>query len=440
MSALADFDVDEATKTVVGTTPQGLHVGGGAHAGTHSAVALGGFQDFCLKSGLFNAIRENGFEHPSEVQHAALPQAMFGTDLLAQAKSGMGKTAVFVFALLEQIEQVPEGQKPYCQAVVVAHARELAYQIEQEFKRFNKYLPYATTGVFFGGIPEAENTKQLKQSVPSIVVATPGRLKSLIELKALDVSRVKWFVVDEFDRCLEDLKMRRDVQQIFMKLPREKQVMMFSATMTEELRTIARKFMVDPAEIYVDQRAKLTLHGLTQYLMNVTEEQKSRKLCDILDVVEFNQAIIFTSSVERCEALNRQLQSLKFPSQAVHSRMDQHDRLRVYESCKTNNTRIIVSTDLFGRGVDIDRINLVVQYDMASDADSYLHRVGRAGRFGTKGLTICFITKEEKEIKRENRKYTDEGIMKEIQDRFEMQVQELSDIKGQLKESQYMNQ
>lgn len=119
--------------------------------------------------------------------------------------------------------------------------------------------------------------------------------------------------------------------------------------------------------------------------------------------------------------------------------MDQNERLRVYESCKSNHTRIVVATDLFGRGVDIDRINLVVQFDMASDPDSYLHRVGRAGRFGTKGLTVAFITEGEKEIRRESRKYTDAGIMKEVQDRFEMQVKELTDIKGQLNESQYMN-
>ncbi|RNC50296.1 RNA helicase, partial [Trypanosoma cruzi] len=124
----------------------------------------------------------------------------------------------------------------------------------------------------------------------------------------------------------------------------------------------------------------------------------------------------------------------------IHSRMEQPERLRVYESCKSNHTRIIVATDLFGRGVDIDRINLVVQFDMASDADSCLHRVGRAGRFGTKGLTIAFLTDEEKEIKRENRKYTDHGVMKELQERFEMQVRELTDISTQLNQSQYMNQ
>lgn len=432
MSDLADFDGDDVKVTVA--QPMGVGMG------THSAVALGGFQDFCLKSELANAIRENGFEHPSEVQHQALPQAMIGADILVQAKSGMGKTAVFVFALLEQIEKIPEGKKPYCQAIVLVHARELAYQIEQEFKRFNKYLPYASTAVFFGGIPEEENIKQLKREVPAIAVGTPGRMKSLIQSRALDVSHVRWFVVDEFDRCLEDIKMRRDVQEIFMKLPKEKQVMMFSATMTDDLRAVAHKFMKDPVEIYVDQRAKLTLHGLAQFFMNLSEVEKVRALCSILDAVEFNQCIIFTSSVDRCEALNRQLQALKFPSQAVHSRMDQKDRLRVYESCKTNNTRIVVATDLFGRGVDIDRINLVVQFDMASDPDSYLHRVGRAGRFGTKGLTIAFITPEEKEVKRESRKYTDGGIMQEVQDRFEMQVQELTDIKTQLSESQYMNQ
>lgn len=412
----------------------------GVSIGTHSAVALGGFQDFCLRPELLNAIRENGFEHPSEVQHQALPTAILGTDILSQAKSGMGKTAVFVFALLEQIEKVAEGQPSYVQAIIIVHARELAYQIEHEIKRFNRYLPHCTTAVFFGGIPEEEDIKRLKKECPAIVVGTPGRLSSLITRKALDASRVKHFVVDEFDRCLEDPKMRRDVQTVFMKTPQQKQVMMFSATMTDELRNVAKKFMTCPTEIYVDQHAKLTLHGLAQYYVNLTEAQKLRKLCDIMDAVEFNQCIIFTSSVERCEALNKQLLAMKFPSAAIHSRMDQQDRLKVYESCKKSTTRIVVATDLFGRGVDIDRINLVVQFDMASEADSYLHRVGRAGRFGTKGVTIAFLTEEEKEIKRENRKYTDLAIMKEVQDRFEMQVKELTDIQAQLQASQYMNQ
>lgn len=432
MADLADFNDDDTTKTVTSAAPLG------AAMGMHSAVALGGFQDFCLKSELSNAIRESGFEHPSEVQHQALPQAMLGTDILAQAKSGMGKTAVFVFALLEQVEKVPDGTKPYCQAVIVVNARELAYQIENEFKRFNKYLPHCTTAVFFGGIPEEENIKQIKKETPAIVVGTPGRLSQLVQKKALDMSRVKWFVVDEFDRCLEDVRMRRDVQTVFLAAPKEKQVMMFSATMTIELKDIAKKFMKSPTEICVDQQAKLTLHGLAQFYSNVTEAKKMQMLCDVLDAVDFSQCIIFTSSVERCEALNLQLRKHKFPSMAMHSRMEQPERLKVYESCKNNTTRIIVATDLFGRGVDIDRINLVIQFDMASEADSYLHRVGRAGRFGTKGLTVVFLTDDEKTVR--EKPYTDKGIMKEVQDRFEMQVKELTNPKEQLHTSQYMNQ
>ncbi len=432
MAELADFNDEDNTKSVPSITPMGVAMG------MHSAVALGGFQDFCLKSELSNAIRESGFEHPSEVQHQALPQAMLGTDILAQAKSGMGKTAVFVFALLEQVEKVADGTKPYCQAIVVVNARELAYQIEHEFKRFNKYLPHCTTAVFFGGVPEEENIKQLKKETPAIVVGTPGRLCQLVQKKNLDTSRVKWFVVDEFDRCLEDVRMRRDVQTVFLATPKEKQVMMFSATMSPELKEIAKKFMKSPVEVSVDQQAKLTLHGLAQFYCNVDESKKLRMLCDVLDNVDFSQCIIFASSVERCEALNVQLRHAKFPSMAMHSRMQQPERLAVYESCKQNKTRIIVSTDLFGRGVDIDRINLVVQFDMASEADSYLHRVGRAGRFGTKGLTVVFLTDEEKEIK--GRKFTDKSIMKEVQERFEMQVKELTNPKEQLNQSQYMNQ
>lgn len=431
MSALEPFNDEVPTTT---TTVQPLGVG----LGTHSAVALGGFADFCLKSELANAIRENGFEHPSEVQHQALPQAMLGSDILAQAKAGMGKTAVFVFALLEQMEKVAEGKKPYCQAIVVAHSRELALQLENEFKRFNKYLPHCTTGCFYGGVPEEDNVRQLKKEVPAIVVGTPGRLNALIKRNALDAKQVKWFVIDEFDRCLEDVRMRGDIQNVFINAPKSKQVMMFSATMTDELRNVARKFMNNPTEIYVDQQAKLTLHGLKQFYANCTEGDKSRRLVDVLDTVDFNQCIIFVSSVERCEALNQLLNKLKFPSKAMHSRMEQSERFKVYESCKSNQTRIVVATDLMGRGVDIDRVNLVVQYDMTSEPDQYLHRVGRAGRFGTKGVTVAFLTDDEREVGKEKRKYTDKGIMKEVEDRFEANCTELTDVKEQLSQAQLL--
>jgi ATP-dependent RNA helicase UAP56/SUB2 len=428
---LADFEDD------TGAGAQPVNVG----LGTHAAVALGGFKDFCLKPDLLRAINDNGFEQPSEVQHQVLPQAMLGGDILAQAKAGMGKTAVFVFALLEQIQApASASDKTEVQAVVVVHARELAYQVEKEFKRFNKYLPYAKTAVVYGGVPEEDNIRALTQDRPAIVVGTPGRLKTLLTKKKLDLSHVKFFVVDEFDRCLDDLRMRRDVQDIFMACPRQKQVLMFSATTTDELRQVALKFMKNGTEILVDSLAKLTLHGLSQYFVELKEAEKLRRLAELLDLIDFNQLIIFTNAVDRAEALNKHLQSMRFPSIAIHSAMDQVDRLKAYDQCKTNQARIIVATDLFGRGIDIDRINVVIQFDMAPDPDTYMHRVGRAGRFGTKGLTIAFLTDDEKKIERLGRTYKDTDVMKAIQERFEVRAKALTDPRAQLSQNLYMQQ
>jgi ATP-dependent RNA helicase UAP56/SUB2 len=426
---LHDFEIDEVADATQTTANVAI---------AHTAAALGGFQDFCLKPDLLRAINDSGFEQPSEVQHQVLPVAMLNNDILVQAKAGMGKTAVFVFSLLEQIAKPKEGETPGVQAVVIVHSRELAYQVEHEFKRFNKYLPHCTTAVFYGGVSEEENIKTLKSTNPVIVVGTPGRLSTLVQKKKLDLKGVKWFVVDEFDRCLDDIRMRRDVQQVFIATPREKQVMMFSATMTEELRAVAHKFMRNPVDILVDSMAKLTLHGLAQYYITLTEEQKLRKLVELLDLVDFNQVIIFTNSVDRCEALNMKLKELKFPSTAIHSGMDQAERLKVYDSCKKNQTRIIVATDLFGRGIDIDRINFVIQFDMAADPDSYMHRVGRAGRFGTKGITVAFLTDAERTITRLGKTYKDTDVMKTVQERFEVQAKHLTEPKEQLSQNLYM--
>jgi len=159
-----------------------------------------------------------------------------------------------------------------------------------------------------------------------------------------------------------------------------------------------------------------------------------------LDLIDFNQVIVFTNGVDRCEALNRHLQSMRFPSIAIHSAMDQVDRLKAYDACKQNQARIIVATDLFGRGIDIDRINVVIQFDMAPDPDTYMHRVGRAGRFGTKGLTIAFLTDDQRKIERLNKEYKDTDVMKQIQDRFEVRAKPLTDPQSQLSQNLYMQQ
>ncbi|KAK8747862.1 hypothetical protein OTU49_016193 [Cherax quadricarinatus] len=209
--------------------------------GTYVSIHSSGFRDFLLKPEILRSIVDCGFEHPSEVQHECIPQAVLGMDILGQAKSGMGKTAVFVLATLQQIDPV-DGQ---VSVLVMCHTRELAYQIAKEYERFSKYMPTVKVGVFFGGLNIQKDEETLKSNCPHIVVGTPGRVLALVRNKKLNLRNLKHFVLDECDKMLEQLDMRRDVQEIFRNTPHEKQVMMFSATLSKDIRPVCKKFMQD---------------------------------------------------------------------------------------------------------------------------------------------------------------------------------------------------
>jgi len=322
----------------------------------------------------------------------------------------MGKTAVFVLATMQQLEPV-EGQ---VSVLVMCHTRELAFQISKEYERFSKYMSGIKVGVFFGGLAIAKDETVIKSNCPNIIVGTPGRILALVRSKKLNLKNLKHFILDECDKMLEQLDMRRDVQEIFRNTPHEKQVMMFSATLSKEIRPVCKKFMQDPMEVYVDDEAKLTLHGLQQHYVKLKDAEKNRKLFELLDVLEFNQVVIFVKSVQRCMALAQLLIEQNFPAIAIHRGMPQEERLSRYQQFKDFQKRILVATNLFGRGMDIERVNIVFNYDMPEDTDTYLHRVARAGRFGTKGLAITFVSDE-----------TDAKVLNEVQDRFEVDITEL---------------
>ncbi|XP_042794143.1 spliceosome RNA helicase DDX39B isoform X3 [Panthera tigris] len=363
---LLDYEEDEV-ETAAG--------GDGAEApakkdvkGSYVSIHSSGFRDFLLKPELLRAIVDCGFEHPSEVQHECIPQAILGMDVLCQAKSGMGKTAVFVLATLQQLEPVT-GQ---VSVLVMCHTRELAFQISKEYERFSKYMPNVKVAVFFGGLSIKKDEEVLKKNCPHIVVGTPGRILALARNKSLNLKHIKHFILDECDKMLEQLDMRRDVQEIFRMTPHEKQVMMFSATLSKEIRPVCRKFMQD--------------------------------------------VVIFVKSVQRCIALAQLLVEQNFPAIAIHRGMPQEERLSRYQQFKDFQRRILVATNLFGRGMDIERVNIAFNYDMPEDSDTYLHRVARAGRFGTKGLAITFVSDEN-----------DAKILNDVQDRFEVNISELPD-------------
>merc|ERR1711937_943396 len=396
-------------------------VDGEAKKGSYAAIHASGFRDFLLKPELLRAIVDCGFEHPSEVQHECIPQAILGTDVLCQAKSGMGKTAVFVLACLQQIETTGKEVK----VLVICHTRELAYQIKHEFDRFAKYFTGVNCGVVYGGVPITKDREMLTEMKPQVLIGTPGRMLGLLREKDLKLDKCSQFVLDECDKCLEKLDMRKDIQQIFLETPKKKQVMMYSATMTPGIRTICKKFMSDPHEISVDEDSKLTLHGLLQYYVKLDEKAKNRKLNDLLDALEFNQVVIFVKSVQRAIALDKLLVECSFPSISIHSGLNQEERINRYKQFKEFQKRIMVCTDLFGRGIDIERVNIVINYDMPDDSDSYLHRVGRAGRFGTKGLALSFVAQDE-----------DGDVMKKVQERFEVNIGEMP---AQIDTTSYLN-
>jgi ATP-dependent RNA helicase UAP56/SUB2 len=404
-----------------------------------------------LKPEILRAIGDCGFEHPSEgsfaslfpdplnmrltllilVQYECIPQAILGTDVICQAKSGMGKTAVFVLSVLQQIQ--PKDKEVGC--LVMCHTRELAYQIKNEFDRFKKYMPTVKAGVFYGGAPITDHRQVLKTDPPHIVIGTPGRVLALAREGVLNLSHTKFFVLDECDKVLESVDMRADVQDIFKMTPHDKQVMMFTATLSEQMKPICKKFMqnvrycvalfllpvslplfLQPLEIYINSGEKLTLHGLQQYSVQLKEEQKNRKLVDLLDALEFNQVVIFVNKVARAEMLCKLLVDCNFPAISIHAKLTQEERIERYKQFKDFKSRILVATNLFGRGVDFERVNVVVNYDMAENRDSYLHRVGRAGRFGTKGLAISFIATPE-----------DTEVLNDVQAKFVVTIPTLPD-------------
>ncbi|KAJ3291503.1 Suppressor of the cold-sensitive snRNP biogenesis mutant brr1-1 [Borealophlyctis nickersoniae] len=389
------------------TDADGKELKKGSYVGIHAT----GFKDFLLKPELLRAIVDCGFEHPSEVQQVCIPQSILKMDVLCQAKSGMGKTAVFVLASLQQIDPTLNSEPS---VLVLCHTRELAFQIRNEYTRFSKYMPDVKTAVFYGGTLLKGDAETLKKEKPQVIVGTPGRVLALVRDKVLNLNKIKHFVLDECDKMLSALDMRRDVQEIFRSTPHSKQVMMFSATLDKEIRPVCKKFMHQPLEIYVDDETKLTLHGLQQHYIKLNENEKNRKLNELLDTLDFNQVVIFVKAVQRATELCKLLVECNFPAIAIHSGLQQEDRIARYKSFKDFQSRIMVATDIFGRGIDIERVNIVINYDMPDSADAYLHRVGRAGRFGTKGLAITFVSSS-----------TDSEVLADVQGRFEVSITEL---------------
>jgi ATP-dependent RNA helicase DDX6/DHH1 len=348
------------------------------------------FEDYYLKRELLVGIFEKGFEKPSPIQEEAIPIALTGRDVLARAKNGTGKTASFVIPVLERVK--PE--LPYIQALLLVPTRELALQTSQVTKELGKHIQGLEVMVTTGGTTLRDDILRLMSPV-HILVATPGRVVDLASKQTAKLDQCGTVVLDEADKLLspEFTELMDDIYKFLP--PRDRrQSLLFSATFPITVKDFADKYMTEPYEINLME--ELTLKGVTQFYAFVEERQKIHCLNTLFNKLQINQSIIFCNSVNRVELLARKITQLGYSCYYIHARMQQQHRNRVFHDFRQGNCRNLVCSDLITRGIDIQAVNVVINFDFPKNSETYLHRIGRSGRFGHLGLAINFVTYDDR--------------------------------------------
>jgi len=345
------------------------------------------FEDYYLKRDLLMGIYEKGFEKPSPIQEEAIPIALAGRDILARAKNGTGKTASFLIPALEKTDTT----KNYIQVLVLVPTRELALQTSQVCKELGKHMNIQVM-VSTGGTSLKDDIMRLYSTV-HIFVATPGRVLDLANKNVCDLTKCQTLVLDEADKLLSP-EFQPLVEQIITYLPKEKQILLFSATFPVTVKDFKDKFLKKPYEINLMD--ELTLKGVTQYYAFVEERQKVHCLNTLFSKLQINQSIIFCNSVNRVELLAKKITQLGYSCFYIHAKMQQAHRNRVFHDFRRGACRNLVCSDLFTRGIDIQAVNVVINFDFPKNSETYLHRIGRSGRFGHLGLAINLITYEDR--------------------------------------------
>ncbi|KAF1837928.1 ATP-dependent RNA helicase-like protein dhh1 [Decorospora gaudefroyi] len=345
------------------------------------------FEDFFIKRELMMGIFEAGFEKPSPIQEETIPVALTGRDILARAKNGTGKTAAFVIPTLERVNP----KSPKTQALILVPTRELALQTSQVCKQLGKHLGINVM-VSTGGTGLKDDIIRLSDPV-HIIVGTPGRILDLAGKGVADLSACQTFVMDEADKLLSP-EFTPVVEQLLGFHPKDRQVMLFSATFPIVVKSFKDKHMNSPYEINLMD--ELTLRGITQYYAFVEEKQKVHCLNTLFNKLQINQSIIFCNSTNRVELLAKKITELGYSCFYSHARMLQHNRNRVFHDFRNGVCRNLVCSDLLTRGIDIQAVNVVINFDFPKNAETYLHRIGRSGRFGHLGLAINLINWEDR--------------------------------------------
>ncbi|KAF1920558.1 ATP-dependent RNA helicase DHH1 [Ampelomyces quisqualis] len=387
---LAATKLSDATPSTGGDWKEGLKAPAkDARPQTEDVTATKGleFEDFFIRRELMMGIFEAGFEKPSPIQEETIPVALTGRDILARAKNGTGKTAAFVIPTLERVNP----KVPKTQALILVPTRELALQTSQVCKTLGKYLGINVM-VSTGGTGLKDDIIRLSEPV-HIIVGTPGRILDLAGKGVADLSTCQTFVMDEADKLLSP-EFTPVIEQLLGFHPKDRQVMLFSATFPIVVKSFKDKHMNSPYEINLMD--ELTLRGITQYYAFVEEKQKVHCLNTLFNKLQINQSIIFCNSTNRVELLAKKITELGYSCFYSHARMLQHNRNRVFHDFRNGVCRNLVCSDLLTRGIDIQAVNVVINFDFPKNAETYLHRIGRSGRFGHLGLAINLINWEDR--------------------------------------------
>ena len=349
------------------------------------------FEDLGLSAEILKAVAEQGYTKPSPIQAQAIPVVLSGKDLMAAAQTGTGKTAGFTLPILELLSKGQRAQNNQARALILTPTRELAAQVADNVAKYSQYLPLKSA-VVFGGVKINPQMMKLRNGV-DVLVATPGRLMDLYNQRAVNFKHLEVLVLDEADRML-DMGFIHDIKKILALLPKQRQNLLFSATFSDEIRRLAKTMVNNPVEISVAP-ANSTATRVKQFIYPVDKKQKPTLLTHLIEDNDWQQVLVFSRTKHGANKLTKFLEGHNIPAAAIHGNKSQGARTRALADFKAGSVRVLVATDIAARGIDIDQLPQVVNFDLPNVAEDYVHRIGRTGRAGASGQAVSLVSHDE---------------------------------------------
>ena len=351
------------------------------------------FEDLKLIDPILKALKDQNYIEPTDIQAKSIPLILNGDDVLGSAQTGTGKTAAFAIPIIQQLinSELNQQKNRKISSLIVTPTRELAIQIEENFKAYSKYTKLRST-VIFGGVSQHSQTRILSNGI-DILIATPGRLLDLMNQGFISINDVKYFVLDEADRML-DMGFIHDIKKIIAKLPKKRQSLFFSATMPQNILDLSRQILINPEKVTVNAVSSAA-DTIKQFLYTTNKNNKKDLLLHILKDSKLDQVLLFSRTKHGADKIVRNLKNKNINCAAIHGDRNQNQRQKALKDFKENKIRLLVATDIAARGIDISKLRYVINYDIPNESETYVHRIGRCGRAGEEGISISICEPEE---------------------------------------------